>query len=33
MYWSWNRDAIEIFNEINPGFLNSTGHNPVKFEE
>ena len=31
LYWSWNRDAIEIFNEINPDFWNWTGHNPVKF--
>jgi len=31
LYWSWNRDAIEIFNEINPDFCNWTGHNPVKF--
>ena len=31
LYWSWNRDAIEIFNEINPDFWNWSGHNPVKF--
>ena len=31
LYWSWNKDAIELFNEINPDFWNWSGHNPVKF--
>lgn len=31
VYWSWNKDAVELFNEINPDFWNWTGHNPVKF--
>jgi len=31
LYWSWNKDAVELFNEINPDFWNWSGHNPVKF--
>lgn len=31
LYWSWNKDAVELFNELNPGFWNWSGHNPVKF--
>ena len=31
IYWSWNKDSVELFNEINPEFWNWTGHNPVKF--
>ncbi|MEO6693797.1 MAG: alpha-glucan family phosphorylase [Ignavibacteria bacterium] len=29
--WSWNKDAVELFNELNPEFWNWSGHNPVKF--
>jgi len=28
--WSWNKDAVELFNDINPDFWNWSGHNPVK---
>jgi starch phosphorylase len=31
LYWSWNKDAVELFDEINPDFWNWSGHNPVKF--
>lgn len=31
LYWSWNKDAMELFSEINPDFWNWSGHNPVKF--
>ena len=30
LHWSWNKDAVELFNEINPDFWNWSGHNPVK---
>lgn len=30
LYWSWNKNAVELFNEINPDFWNWSGHNPVK---
>ena len=30
IHWSWNKDAVELFNEINPDFWNWSGHNPVK---
>ncbi|MEO8666779.1 MAG: alpha-glucan family phosphorylase, partial [Ignavibacteria bacterium] len=28
--WSWSKDAVELFNDINPDFWNWSGHNPVK---
>lgn len=31
LYWSWNKNAVELFNELNSGFWNWSGHNPVKF--
>lgn len=30
LHWSWNKDAVELFNEINPDFWAWSGHNPVK---
>ena len=30
LHWSWSKDAVELFNEINPDFWNWSGHNPVK---
>jgi len=30
LYWSWNKNAVEIFNEINPDFWDWSGHNPIK---
>lgn len=30
LHWSWNKDSVELFNEINPDFWNWSGHNPVK---
>jgi len=30
LQWSWNKEAVELFHEINPDFWNWSGHNPVK---
>lgn len=30
LHWSWNKQTVELFNEINPDFWNWSGHNPVK---
>jgi starch phosphorylase len=30
IHWSWNKDAVELFNEINPDFWDWSEHNPVK---
>lgn len=30
LHWSWNKDTIELFNDINPDYWNWSGHNPVK---
>lgn len=30
LHWSWNKESVELFNEINPDFWNWSGHNPVK---
>ncbi|MDQ3021473.1 MAG: alpha-glucan family phosphorylase [Bacteroidota bacterium] len=30
LHWSWSKESVELFNEINPDFWNWSGHNPVK---
>lgn len=30
LQWSWNKNALELFYDINPDFWNWSGHNPVK---
>jgi glycogen phosphorylase len=30
LHWSWSKETVELFNEINPDFWNWSGHNPVK---
>lgn len=30
LQWSWHKESVELFNEINPDFWNWSGHNPVK---
>ncbi len=30
LHWSWSKDSVELFNDINPDFWNWSGHNPVK---
>ncbi len=30
LHWSWDKEAVELFNDINPDFWNWSGHNPVK---
>lgn len=30
LHWSWSKESVELYNEINPDFWNWSGHNPVK---
>lgn len=30
LHWSWSKECVELFNEINPDFWNWSGHNPLK---
>ena len=33
IWWSWNYEATELFNDLDPAFWREVGHNPVLFLE
>ena len=33
IWWSWNYEATELFNDLDPALWREVGHNPVLFLE